>query len=43
MIFPAEKKISGSYLKQNNSDLVFSNLDYFLKMSEFVAGDVNKI
>ena len=42
MIFPAKKKISGSYLKQNNSDLVFSNLDYFLKMSEFVAGDVNK-
>ena len=43
MIFPAKKKISGSYLKQNNSDLVFSNLDYFLKMSEFVAGDVTKM
>ena len=43
MIFPAKKKISGSYLKQNNSDLVFSNLDYFLKMSEFAAGDVTKM
>ena len=30
MIFPS-KKISGSYLKQNNSDMVFSNLHYFLK------------
>ena len=42
MIFPS-KKISGSYHKQTNSDLVFSNPDYFLKMSEFVAGDVNKM
>ena len=40
--FLGKKKISGSYLKQSNSDLVFSNPDYFLKMSEFVAGDVNK-
>jgi len=41
--FFLRKKISGSYLKQNNSDLVFSNPHYFLKMSNFVAGHVTKI
>ena len=37
------KTFSGSYLKQNSSDLVFSNPHHFLKMSKFVPGHVTKM
>ena len=35
--------ISGSYLKQNRSDLFFSNPNHFLKISKFVPGHVTKM
>ena len=41
--FCLQKTISGSYLKQNNSDLVFQTPHHFLKMSKFVAGHVTKM
>ena len=37
------KTISGSYLKQNRSDLFFSNPNHFLKISKFVHGHVTKM
>ena len=37
------KTISGSYLKQNDSDLVFQTHTIFLKMSKFTAGHVTKM
>ena len=41
--FCLQKTISGSYLKQNYSDLVFQDLHHFLKMSKLVAGHVTKM
>ena len=41
--FCLQKTISGSYLKQNNSDLVFQTRTILLKMSKFVAGHVTKV
>ena len=41
--FCLRKTISGSYLKQNNTDLVFQTRTIFLKMSKFVAGHVTKM
>ena len=42
--FCLQKTISGSYLKQNNSDLVFQIRTIFLKiMSMFVAGHVTRM
>ena len=41
--FCLRKTISGSYFKQNNSDLWFSNRHHFLEMSKFVAGHVTKM
>ena len=42
--FCLQKTISGSYLKQNNSDLVFQTRTIFLKiMRKFVAGHVTKM
>ena len=37
------KTISGSYLKQNRSDLFFSNPNHFLKISKFVPGHLTKM
>ena len=42
--FAFEKTISGSYLKQNNSDLVFQTRTIFLEwVSNFIAGHVTKM
>ena len=41
--FWLQKTISGLYLKQNNSDLVFQTRHHFLKMSKFVTGHVAKM
>ena len=43
MWFCRRKTISGSYLKQNNSALIFQTPHYFLKMSKFVAGHLTKM
>ena len=43
MWFCLRKTIIGSYFKQNNSDLWFSNRHHFLEMSKFVAGHVTKM
>ena len=37
------KTIGGSYLKQNRSDLVFSNPPHFLKICKFIPGHVTKM
>ena len=41
--FCLRKTISGSYFKQNNSDLWFSNRHHFLEMIKFAAGHVTKM
>ena len=44
MILPSVRKtISGSYLKQNNGDLVFQTRIIFLKLSKFVVGHMTKM
>ena len=41
--FYLRKTISGLCFKQNNSDLVFQTLHYFVKMSKFVAGHITSV